>query len=115
MANGLADDVVTATCLATTAPVVVAPAMDGEMYAHPATRANVRPSWASAIAIVEPEIGVLASGAIGQGRLAELPRLIDAVIAAIGDQPGSRSRIRRSGRRSSRRRAIATSRAGTWW
>ena len=41
MANGLADDVITATCLASTAPVVVAPAMDGEMYAHPATRANV--------------------------------------------------------------------------
>ena len=41
MANGLADDVITATCLATTAPVVVAPAMDGDMYAHPATRANV--------------------------------------------------------------------------
>ncbi|MDQ2966625.1 MAG: bifunctional 4'-phosphopantothenoylcysteine decarboxylase/phosphopantothenoylcysteine synthetase, partial [Chloroflexota bacterium] len=41
MANGLAGDVVTATCLATSAPVVVAPAMDGEMYTHPATRANV--------------------------------------------------------------------------
>ncbi len=41
MANGLAADVVTAACLATSAPVVVAPAMDGEMYAHPATRANM--------------------------------------------------------------------------
>ena len=42
MANGLAADSLTATCLATAAPVVVAPAMDGEMYAHPATQANVR-------------------------------------------------------------------------
>jgi phosphopantothenoylcysteine decarboxylase / phosphopantothenate---cysteine ligase len=41
MATGLAGDTVTATCLATAAPVVVAPAMDGEMYGHPATRANV--------------------------------------------------------------------------
>ena len=42
MASGMAGDPVTATCLATTAPVVVAPAMDGEMWAHPATQANAR-------------------------------------------------------------------------
>ena len=54
MANGLADDVVTATCLASTAPVVVAPAMDGEMYAHPATRANVERLRSFGYTIVEP-------------------------------------------------------------
>ena len=87
MANGLAADVVTATCLATTAPVIVAPAMDGEMYAHPATQANVRRLRdAFGYAIVEPEIGPLASGAVGVGRLADLARIVDAVVAAIGSR-----------------------------
>ena len=87
MANGLADDVITATCLATTAPVIVAPAMDGDMYAHPATRANVQTLVGFGYRIVEPEVGPLASGGVGRGRLAELPLIIDAVIAAIGDRP----------------------------
>jgi phosphopantothenoylcysteine decarboxylase/phosphopantothenate--cysteine ligase len=88
MAHGLAADVVTATCLATAAPVVVAPAMDGDMYAHPATRANVailRDRFG--YAIVEPESGALASGQVGPGRLADLGTIVDAVVAAIGDRP----------------------------
>lgn len=88
MANGLAGDVVTATCLASAAPVVVAPAMDGEMYAHPATQGNVaRLRDAFGYAIVEPEVGPLASGQVGVGRLAALPAIVDAVVAAIGDRP----------------------------
>lgn len=88
MAGGLAGDPITAACLATTAPVVVAPAMDGEMYAHPATRANVaRLREAFGYTLVEPEVGPLASGQVGVGRLAELPRIVDAVVAAIGDRP----------------------------
>jgi phosphopantothenoylcysteine decarboxylase/phosphopantothenate--cysteine ligase len=88
MAHGLAADVVTATCLATSAPVVVAPAMDGDMYAHPATQANVailRDEFG--YAIVEPESGALASGQVGPGRLADLGTIIDAVVAAVGDRP----------------------------
>jgi phosphopantothenoylcysteine decarboxylase/phosphopantothenate--cysteine ligase len=88
MANGLAGDVVTATCLATSAPVVVAPAMDGEMWSHPATVANVaRLRDAFGYTIVEPEAGPLASGQIGVGRLADLPRIVDAVVSAIGERP----------------------------
>jgi len=88
MAHGLASDVVTATCLASTAPVVVAPAMDGDMYAHPATQANVRLVRDEfGYVIVEPESGPLASGAVGVGRLADLSRIVDAVVAAIGDRP----------------------------
>lgn len=88
MANGLAGDVVTATCLATSAPVVVAPAMDGDMWSHPATRANVaRLRDAFGYSIVEPEAGPLASGGSGVGRLAELHRIVDAVVAAIGRRP----------------------------
>jgi phosphopantothenoylcysteine decarboxylase/phosphopantothenate--cysteine ligase len=88
MAHGLAADVVTATCLATSAPVVVAPAMDGDMYAHPATQANVailRDRFG--YVIVEPESGPLASGQIGPGRLADLGVIVDAIVAAIGDRP----------------------------
>ena len=88
MAGGLAGDPITAACLATSAPVVVAPAMDGEMYAHPATQANVaRLRDAFGYTIVEPETGPLASGQVGVGRLAEPARIVDAVVAAIGDRP----------------------------
>jgi phosphopantothenoylcysteine decarboxylase/phosphopantothenate--cysteine ligase len=88
MANGLAGDVVTAACLATAAPVVVAPAMDGEMYAHPATRSNVaRLRDEFGYSVVEPDAGPLASGQTGLGRLAELPRIVDAVVGALRDRP----------------------------
>jgi phosphopantothenoylcysteine decarboxylase/phosphopantothenate--cysteine ligase len=88
MATGLAGDAVTAACLATTAPVVVAPAMDGEMYDHPATRANVaRLRDEFGYRIVEPETGSLASGQTGQGRLAEIPAIVDAVAAAVEGRP----------------------------
>ena len=87
MANGLAGDVVTATCLATSAPVVVAPAMDGDMWTHPATVANVARLREFGYAIVEPASGALASGQSGVGRLAELPTIVDAVVAAVADRP----------------------------
>ena len=88
MATGLAGDPVTATCLATAAPVVVAPAMDGEMYGHPATRANIaRLRDDFGYAIVEPDAGPLASGQSGRGRLAETAAVVDAVVAAVGDRP----------------------------
>ncbi len=88
MAHGLAADVVTATCLATSAPVVVAPAMDGDMYAHPATQDNVailRDRFG--YTIVTPAVGPLASGQVGPGRLAELEAIVDAVVEAIGVRP----------------------------
>jgi phosphopantothenoylcysteine decarboxylase/phosphopantothenate--cysteine ligase len=87
MASGLADDVITVTCLASGAPVVVAPAMDGRMYSHPATRANVARLRSFGYTIVEPETGPLASGQRGQGRLASLPLLVDAVVRAVGEHP----------------------------
>jgi phosphopantothenoylcysteine decarboxylase/phosphopantothenate--cysteine ligase len=87
MASGLADDVVTATCLASTAPVVVAPAMDGEMYAHPATTANVAKLRSFGYDIVEPEHGPLASGQVGQGRLAEPASILEAVHRALKNRP----------------------------
>ncbi len=88
MAHGLSGDVVTATALASSAPVVVAPAMDGDMWTHPATKANVaRLRDEFGYTIVEPESGELASGQSGVGRLAELSSIVDAVVAAIGSRP----------------------------
>jgi phosphopantothenoylcysteine decarboxylase / phosphopantothenate---cysteine ligase len=88
MAHGLSGDVVTATALASSAPVVVAPAMDGDMWTHPATKANVaRLRDEFGYSIVEPESGELASGQSGVGRLAELPAIVDAIVAAIGNRP----------------------------
>ncbi len=88
MAAGLSGDAVTAAVLATSAPVVVAPAMDGDMWSHPATQANVaRLRDAFGYAIVEPASGPLASGQVGVGRLAELPSIVDAVVAAVEGRP----------------------------
>ncbi len=88
MAAGLSGDVVTATCLATSAPVVVAPAMDGDMWTHPATQANVaRLADGFGYRIVAPATGSLASGQSGVGRLAELETIVDAVVAAVTDRP----------------------------
>ena len=88
MAHGLSGDVVTATTLASSAPVVVAPAMDGDMWSHPATQANVatlRDRFG--YTIVGPVSGELASGQSGVGRLAELSDIVDAVVAAVADRP----------------------------
>jgi phosphopantothenoylcysteine decarboxylase/phosphopantothenate--cysteine ligase len=87
MANGLASDTVTATCIATSAPIVVAPAMDGDMWAHPATRANADRLRSFGYAIVGPDEGPLASGQTGPGRLAPLADIVDAIVAAIGERP----------------------------
>ncbi len=88
MASGIASDTVTAACLATSAPVVFAPAMDGDMWTHPATRANVeRLQRDFGYVMVPPDTGELASGQSGMGRLAELSRIVDAVVAAVADRP----------------------------
>jgi phosphopantothenoylcysteine decarboxylase/phosphopantothenate--cysteine ligase len=88
MAGGIADDAVLAACLATSAPVVVAPAMDGDMWTHPATRINIeRLRREFGYRVVEPGSGPLASGQTGIGRLAELDDIVDAVVAAVADTP----------------------------
>jgi phosphopantothenoylcysteine decarboxylase/phosphopantothenate--cysteine ligase len=88
MANGIANDAVVAACLATTAPVVVAPAMDGDMWTHRATRDNVeRLERDFGYRMVPPEIGSLASGQAGIGRLADLPLIVDAVVGAVAGTP----------------------------
>ena len=87
MASGLASDTITAACMATSVPVVVAPAMDGGMYSHPATQANVARLREYGYRIVEPEVGPLASGLTGRGRLADLGLIVDATVAALALLP----------------------------
>ena len=87
MANGMPGDTITAACLATSVPVIVAPAMDGGMYAHPATQANVARLREFGYRIVDPEPGVLASGMTGPGRLAALQRIVDAIVEALSGVP----------------------------
>ncbi len=72
MAHGLADDLLTCTVLATGAPVLVAPAMNDRMWAHPATRANVDLLQSRGVSFVDVGSGDLACGREGAGRLAEL-------------------------------------------
>ena len=84
-ANGLADDLLTTTYLAFTGTVVLAPAMNTNMWNHPATQANLAVLRERGHAIVEPGDGLLACGTIGPGRLAEPEQIADAVMAAAGN------------------------------
>jgi phosphopantothenoylcysteine decarboxylase/phosphopantothenate--cysteine ligase len=91
MANGLAGDPITAACLAASVPVIVAPAMDGGMYDHPATQTNVKRLQDFGYWIVEPEEGLLASGMTGRGRLAGLSRIVEATIEMLAGDPLTRA------------------------
>src|SRR5580704_10381806 len=86
LAHGLAGDFLTTTYLAFTGPVVLAPAMNSNMWNHPATRENVRILRERGHTIVEPEDGLLACGTVGPGRLAE-PEKIAEVVAGLRDRP----------------------------
>lgn len=78
-ARGIADDFLTTLYLASTAPVVVAPAMNVNMWSHAATRENVEMLHARGVKIVEPDEGYLACGMTGPGRLAGLEEILAAV------------------------------------
>lgn len=81
LAHGIADDLLTTIALATTAPIVVAPAMNVNMWHHPATQKNLATLRARGVHIVEPGSGSLACGMVGEGRLAEPLEIADAVMA----------------------------------
>ncbi|MGA8214392.1 MAG: bifunctional phosphopantothenoylcysteine decarboxylase/phosphopantothenate--cysteine ligase CoaBC [Candidatus Sulfotelmatobacter sp.] len=83
-AQGIAGDFLSTLYLATTAPVVVAPAMNGNMWNHPATQANLEVLRQRGVKIVEPGSGYLACGMTGSGRLAENETIVAAVLEALG-------------------------------
>ncbi len=83
LVHGVAPDALTTIALATPAPLVVAPAMDLQMWRAPATRDNVRELRSRGATIVGPDSGPLASGLAGPGRLAEIADIVDAIEAAV--------------------------------
>lgn len=84
-AGGFADDLLTATLVATTAPVVVCPAMHTEMWEHPAVQANLDVLRSRGVIVIPPEDGRLAGGDSGSGRLAEPEAIVDAVLRLLVD------------------------------
>jgi len=83
LANGVADDFVSSTYLACTAPVLVAPAMNTVMWEHPATQRNVEKLRADGVQIVEPDAGEMACGTIGPGRLSHPETIVAAALEIL--------------------------------
>jgi phosphopantothenoylcysteine synthetase/decarboxylase len=79
IAAGIADDFLTTLLLAYRGPVLICPAMDDNMWLHPAVQRNVETLRGFGYGFVEPEAGRLASGHVGVGRLAEPARIVDAI------------------------------------
>ena len=82
-ANGIADDFLSSLYLATTAPVLLAPAMNTNMFAHPAVVRNLETLTARGVKFVEPGEGYLACGWIGKGRLAEPAEIVEAAMQVL--------------------------------
>jgi len=83
LAHGLADDVLSTTCLARNCPLLVAPAMNREMWDNPATQRNVATLRADGIAVLGPAAGDQACGEVGMGRMLEPEELLEAVLAFL--------------------------------
>ncbi len=94
LANGLADDMLSTTILATTAPLLIAPAMNVHMWEHPAVIENVNKLASRGVTFVEPGTGQLACGYVGKGRLAEPDEIVDAIVKMlIGEKPLAGKRV----------------------
>jgi phosphopantothenoylcysteine decarboxylase/phosphopantothenate--cysteine ligase len=83
LAHGLADDLLSALCLARACPLIVAPAMNREMWDHPATRRNVDQLMRDGVAVLGPASGDQACGEVGMGRMVEAPEIAAAVTAFL--------------------------------
>jgi phosphopantothenoylcysteine decarboxylase/phosphopantothenate--cysteine ligase len=84
LAHGLADNLLTITALAARGPLLVAPAMDGGMYAHPATQANLKTLAERGVTVLGPAEGRMASGLVGRGRMLEPEELLGHARLALG-------------------------------
>ncbi|MDQ1613588.1 MAG: phosphopantothenoylcysteine decarboxylase / phosphopantothenate---cysteine ligase [Pyrinomonadaceae bacterium] len=87
-ANGVADDFLASTYLASNAPVVVAPAMNTTMWQHPATARNLQRLRDDGVYIIEPDAGEMACGTFGPGRLSEPERIVAAVLEILDKHDG---------------------------
>jgi phosphopantothenoylcysteine decarboxylase/phosphopantothenate--cysteine ligase len=88
LANGLADNLLTVTALAARCPILIAPAMDGGMFEHPATQANLRALSARGAIVVGPAEGRMASGLAGKGRMVEPGDLVGHIRLTLARQAG---------------------------
>ncbi|RXV66804.1 bifunctional phosphopantothenoylcysteine decarboxylase/phosphopantothenate--cysteine ligase CoaBC [Roseovarius sp. A46] len=93
MAHGHADDLASTLLLATDTPVLLAPAMNVRMWQHPATQRNIATLKADGIGFVGPDVGDMACGEHGPGRMAEVPQIVDAIGAALADGPLAGRRV----------------------
>lgn len=84
MASGIADDLLTTTALSTRADLLVAPAMNVNMYEHAATQANIETLKSRGVRFVEPESGYLACGDVGKGRLADPAFIVEKTLEVLG-------------------------------
>jgi phosphopantothenoylcysteine decarboxylase/phosphopantothenate--cysteine ligase len=84
-ANGVADDFLTSTYLASNAPVLIAPAMNTTMWNHPATQRNLRRLREDGVSIIEPDAGEMACGTFGPGRLSEPERIVAAALQILAE------------------------------
>src|SRR5882762_2651576 len=89
-ANGVADDFLSSTYLAATAPVLIAPAMNTSMWQHPATQRNLEKLRQDGVLIIEPDAGEMACGTIGPGRLSEPGRIVSAALELLAQKPVAR-------------------------
>lgn len=102
LAHGFADDILAAICLDTRAPIVIAPAMETGMWENAATRANLETLKQRGFTVIEPQVGHLASGVTGTGRMAEPEHILDvarSIFARHGTLAGKRIVITAGGTR----------------
>jgi phosphopantothenoylcysteine decarboxylase / phosphopantothenate---cysteine ligase len=86
LAHGMADDLLTTLCLASAAPLYLAPAMNQQMWAHPAVQANIATLRQHGAQLLGPAVGDQACGDVGSGRMLEPHELRDALVASFGDR-----------------------------
>lgn len=91
LANGIADDFLTSTYLACTAPVLVAPAMNTSMWHHPATQRNLQQLRADSVFVIEPDEGEMACGTVGPGRLSEPEKIVTAALEILQSSENKRA------------------------
>ncbi|MFA5449434.1 MAG: bifunctional phosphopantothenoylcysteine decarboxylase/phosphopantothenate--cysteine ligase CoaBC, partial [Clostridia bacterium] len=90
LASGVADDMLTSTILATTAPIVVCPAMNTKMYENAQTAANIDALKKRGVIFIEPDSGMLACGDVGKGRMSEPKDIVEFVDGLLTPKPDFR-------------------------
>ena len=112
LAGGFCDSMLTAVVLSARCPVLVSPAMDHDMWAHPAVRRNVATLQADGVTVVSPDHGELASGLVGDGRLPEPAALVERIDEWLAASRGSGSKVQGSAGETQRRDKPPVARAG---